>query len=80
MLAYSGPFVSAYRLELLEIWRNKLIQLSIPHSEGVTMSQFMGEPVKIQAWNIAGLPKDDTSIENGIIIDKSRRYTLMIDP
>jgi dynein heavy chain len=31
-------------------------------------------------WNICGLPKDDTSIENGIIIDKSRRWSLMIDP
>jgi len=31
-------------------------------------------------WNIAGLPKNDTSIENGIIIDKSRRWPLMIDP
>lgn len=26
------------------------------------------------------MPKDDTSIENGIIIDKSRRWPLMIDP
>ena len=30
--------------------------------------------------NILGLPKDNTSIENGIIIDKSRRWPLMIDP
>lgn len=27
-----------------------------------------------------GLPKDSTSIENGILIDKSRRRPLMIDP
>lgn len=44
------------------------------------MSGFLGDPVKIQYWNICGLPKDDTSIENGIIIDKSRRWPLMIDP
>ena len=31
-------------------------------------------------WNLCGLPKDDTSIENGIIIDKGRRWPLMIDP
>jgi len=44
------------------------------------MRNFLGDEVKIQSWNIAGLPKDDTSIENGIIIDKSRRWPLMIDP
>ncbi len=44
------------------------------------MSKFLGEPVKIQMWNICGLPRDDCSIENGIIIDKSRRWPLMIDP
>lgn len=44
------------------------------------MRSFLGDSVKIQAWNIAGLPKDDTSTENGIIIDKSRRWSLMIDP
>lgn len=44
------------------------------------MSKFLGEAVVIQQWNICGLPKDDTSIENGIIIDKSRRWALMIDP
>lgn len=59
---------------------NRLTELNIIHTEGMRMSQFMGVPVKIQSWNIAGLPKDDTSIENGIIIDKSRRYPLMIDP
>jgi dynein heavy chain len=26
------------------------------------------------------LPKDDNSTENGIIIDKTRRWPLMIDP
>lgn len=44
------------------------------------MISFLGEPIKIQSWNIAGLPKDDTSTENGIIIDKGRRWPLMIDP
>lgn len=44
------------------------------------MRSYLGEDVKIQAWNINGLPKDSTSIENGIIIDCSRRWPLMIDP
>lgn len=40
----------------------------------------MGEPVVIRAWNIAGLPVDNYSIENGIIATTARRWPLMIDP
>ena len=61
-------------------WVLKLGVCGVIHSDGITMRQFLGDSVKIQSWNIAGLPKDDTSTENGIIIDKSRRWSLMIDP
>ena len=76
MVAYSGPFVSSYRKDLETSWIKRLVELNIPHTEGVTMSKFLGDPVKIQMWNICGLPRDDSSIENGIIMDKSRRWPL----
>jgi dynein heavy chain len=34
----------------------------------------------MRAWNIAGLPSDSLSEDNGIIISKARRWSLMIDP
>lgn len=40
----------------------------------------MGEPVVIREWNIAGLPVDNFSTENGIIVTKCKRWPLMIDP
>ena len=40
----------------------------------------MGDPVKIRAWNIAGLPVDSFSVENGMIMSRSSRWPLMIDP
>ena len=80
MVAYSGPFTSHYRQLLEGEWVLKLAVVGVPHTEGITMRNFLGESIKIQQWNISGLPKDDTSTENGIIIDKSRRWTLMIDP
>jgi dynein heavy chain len=36
--------------------------------------------VQTRAWTIAGLPTDQVSIENGIIISKSRRWPLLVDP
>lgn len=80
MISYVGAFTSYYRQTMEKQWREKLKSINLPHSEGVTMRGFLGEPVKIQAWNIAQLPKDDNSTENGIIIDKTRRWPLMIDP
>jgi len=44
------------------------------------MSKVLGEPVVISMWAVAGLPSDKLSIENGIIMFKSRRWPLMIDP
>lgn len=52
----------------------------IPCSKAFTFSATLGEPVAIRAWNIAGLPADAFSVDNGIIISKSRRWPLMIDP
>jgi dynein heavy chain len=34
----------------------------------------------MRAWNIAGLPSDSLSEDNGIIVSKARRWSLMIDP
>lgn len=44
------------------------------------MITVLGSDVKIQNWNIDGLPRDAFSIENGIIMDSSRRCSLFIDP
>ena len=40
----------------------------------------MGDPVVIRGWNIASLPGDQVSIENGILSTRGQRWPLMIDP
>lgn len=80
MVSYSGCFTANFRESMEQEWITQLQELQIQYTAGIRMISYLGEPVKIQTWNIAGLPKNDTSIENGIIIDKSRRWPLMIDP
>lgn len=70
MVAYAGPFTSEYRSQLELLWVNELKSHAILHTERITMRSFLGDPVKIQNWNITSLPKDDSSTENGIIIDQ----------
>ena len=38
------------------------------------------EQVQIRQWQIAGLPKDYFSVDNGVIVTNARRWALMIDP
>ena len=68
MISYAGAFIASYRAKLEVLWINQLDELKIIHTEGIKMVQYLGNPVDIQQWNIAKLPKDDTSIENGIIV------------
>ena len=80
MVSYSGPFISQYREGLEKSWRDKMSELGIKYLENVTMRQILGHDVTIRQWGVAGLPSDNLSIENGIIMFKSRRWPLMIDP
>ena len=61
-------------------WHGMCIDKNIPCSEQFSLSATLGEPVKIRAWQIAGLPVDSFSIDNGIVVSNSRRWPLMIDP
>jgi hypothetical protein len=40
----------------------------------------LGNPITMRSWSINGLPADNLSMENGIILTKARRWGLMIDP
>lgn len=44
------------------------------------MVKFLSDPLKIREWNAQGLPSDDFSTENGIIIVRGSRWPLVIDP
>lgn len=37
----------------------------IPRSDNFSLRDTLGDPVLIRAWNIAGLPTDSFSVDNG---------------
>ncbi|XP_042293782.1 dynein axonemal heavy chain 3 [Sceloporus undulatus] len=79
-VAYLGAFTVDYRQECQEKWLALCKEEKIPCSNDFSLSNTLGDPVKIRAWQIAGLPIDSFSIDNGIVVSNSRRWALMIDP
>uniref|UniRef100_A0A7N6AS53 Dynein axonemal heavy chain 12 n=1 Tax=Anabas testudineus TaxID=64144 RepID=A0A7N6AS53_ANATE len=80
VIAYLGAFTAGFRQDCTKLW-TKLCQVNnIPSSDDFSVSKTLGDPIKIRAWNIAGLPSDAFSIDNGVIVSNSRRWPLMIDP
>jgi len=59
----------------LTVWPFGAVQnKEIPCSDDFNLTKTLGEPIKIQAWNIAGLPRDTYSIDNAVIVDNSHRW------
>ena len=61
-------------------WYESCKKRNIPCSSQFSLMATLGDPIKTRAWQIAGLPVDTFSTENGIIVYNSRRWPLMIDP
>nr|XP_019607160.1 PREDICTED: dynein heavy chain 3, axonemal [Rhinolophus sinicus] len=79
-VAYLGAFTVDYRAECQTQWLAQCKDRAIPGSHDFSLSSTLGDPVRIRTWQIAGLPVDSFSIDNGIIVSNSRRWALMIDP
>ncbi|GFR44385.1 hypothetical protein Agub_g5605 [Astrephomene gubernaculifera] len=79
-IAYYGAFTGAYRAELVAGWISACKERGIPVSEAASLRSTLGNPVEIREWNIWGLPTDDVSVDNGILVTRGKRWPLMIDP
>ena len=80
VMAYLGAFTKTFRSECIDDWVQKAKALNIPCSDKFSLAKVLGDPIKIRAWTVAGLPSDDFSIDNGIIVQYARRWPLIIDP
>ncbi|XP_012280984.2 dynein heavy chain 2, axonemal [Orussus abietinus] len=79
-LSYLGPFDTGYRLELFDIWTAEIKEKEIPASPDLDVIDFLSDSTTIREWNIQGLPSDEFSTENAIIIMRGSRWPLVIDP
>jgi dynein heavy chain, axonemal len=78
---YCGPFNQEFRRYLTE---EKFVddcnRRGVPVTSGLDIISFMVDIGTIGDWNMQGLPADPLSIQNGILVTRSSRFPLMIDP
>ena len=82
IVAYLGVFTSDYREAAISEWIESSHSKGIPGSpaKAFSLEKVLGNPVQIRDWNLAGLPRDALSTDNAIIMSRSSRWPLMIDP
>jgi dynein axonemal heavy chain len=79
-LSYYPAFTGSYRNRLILEWQTKMEELNIPVSEDFTLQNTLGNAVSIRGWRINGLPTDEVSTDNGVVVEHTERWPLMIDP
>ncbi|KAA0176015.1 hypothetical protein FNF27_02407 [Cafeteria roenbergensis] len=80
-VSYCGAFNSHYREMLIQgRFTADLKTRAIPVSSNLDVISFLVDQGTIGDWNIDGLPTDPLSIQNGILVTRSSRYPLLIDP
>lgn len=52
----------------------------IPISDSINIVELLVDEGTRGEWNLQGLPADELSIQNAIIVTRSDRYPLMVDP
>lgn len=82
-ISYCGPFNSVFRDHIANNFMIKnLKELNVPYTENIyiKLTDFLVDETTVGRWSLDGLPKDNLSIQNGIMVANSDRYPLLIDP
>jgi dynein heavy chain len=79
-VCFSGPFNQKFREDLLKEWTAAVAKELIPVSDNLSLQQCLGNPVTIRDWQLKGLPADNFSVDNAVVVMNSTKFPLMIDP
>jgi len=80
IIAYLGTFMGKYRQDTVLDWVNLMKKNEVPSSAEFSLQRVIGDDVVVRQWIIDKLPNDQVSIDNALILSRSRRWPLMIDP
>jgi dynein heavy chain len=80
-VSYLGPFNQVFREFLLkDVFYADALNKKIPITKNLSVTDFLVDDAIIAEWNSQGLPKDNLSVQNGILVTQASRYPLLVDP
>lgn len=80
-ISYCGPYNAEFRSLLLsKYFYDGCVQRKIPVTDGLHITKFLVDEAQIGEWNLEGLPNDDHSVQNGIMVTRSSKWPLLVDP
>lgn len=79
-LSYCGPYNQKYRQDLVVKWMEILTDKTIPFTEDLNITNMLVDSSITSEWTLQGLPNDELSVQNALIVTKSSSYPLLIDP
>ena len=80
-IGYVGPFNADFRTLLQqERFYKDCIAKQVPVTENLVITSFLVDQGTIGDWTLEGLPTDELSVQNGIMVTRSQKWPLMIDP
>jgi len=80
-ISYCAPFNQEFRRKLVnDYFYNDCIERNIPVTPDINVTEFLTNQKQIAEWNSQKLPKDELSIQNGIMVTEASRWPLIMDP
>ena len=80
-ISYCGPYNQEFRTLLLNTYFYKdCIERGVPVTENLDVVPFLTDEAEMGEWALEGLPSDGLSVQNGILVTRSSRWPLLIDP
>lgn len=61
-------------------WSKHLSETYLKVGDNFDFNEILGDNLKIRDWQFNGLPTDQFSISNAIIIDRTLKNLIFIDP
>jgi dynein heavy chain len=80
-ISYCGAFNQEFRAYMIsEKFTADCEKRAVPVTRNLDVISFLVDIGTIGDWNMQGLPTDPLSIQNGILVSRSTRFPLLIDP
>jgi dynein heavy chain len=80
-VSYVGPFNHEFRTEMVyKDWQTQITEKQIQKTEDFKLETLLTSDVEIAAWSGHGLPSDELCVQNGILVCRSSRWPLCVDP